>query len=267
MYNLLMLWFSVGLISLLGLMVGSAINAIVWRLYVGRSWVHGRSVCPECNHVLSAKDLIPIVSWLMLRARCRYCKARIHWQYPTVELITAILFGLSAYVLYGSGGIGEVKLSFWLVMLVMLIVLAVYDTRWLILPNKVVYPLAIVALIYAVSMAALAHQPKVLLGAVLGAILGFIYAIVAISKGRAMGGGDIKLAFTMGLILGTQGLLVGMFTAFNSAAVVGILLIALRRNKPRDQIPFGPFLVAGTIVAFLFARTIIGWYLGLNGLA
>jgi len=73
-------------VALVGLIIGSAINAIVWRLYVGRSWVKGRSMCPECKHELGAKDLVPVISWLMLRGRCRYCKAKIHWQYPVVEL-------------------------------------------------------------------------------------------------------------------------------------------------------------------------------------
>jgi prepilin signal peptidase PulO-like enzyme (type II secretory pathway) len=253
--------------SVLGLLFGSAINAIVWRLYVGRSWVHGRSMCPECKHVLAAKDLVPVVSWLALRGKCRYCQARIHWQYPAVEILTACLFGLSAYVL-GTGALGGwLRLGFWLVILVMLIVVAVYDTRWMILPDKVVLPMIGVALVYTILGAFVAHSLKVVLGPLEAAALvgGAFYAIVVLSKGRAMGGGDIKLVFAMGLILGLQSMTVALLFAFNLAAIVGVVLIATGIRGRRDHIPFGPFLVTGTVLAFLFAHPLIQWYLNING--
>jgi prepilin signal peptidase PulO-like enzyme (type II secretory pathway) len=229
--------------GLLGLIFGSAINAMVWRLYVGRSWTRGRSECPECGHKLAVKDLVPVVSWVMLRGKCRYCKKPIK-DHPAVELVTALAFALSAYVLAPSlvggvtGAMEWVRLGLWLVMLVMLIVLAVYDLRWLLLPDKVMVPLILVALVYAGAMAGLsqwagqAEAWRVLVGALLAgvAVGGAFYALVLFSKGRAMGGGDIKL-----------------------------------RGR-KDQIPFGPFLVGGTVVAFLFGRILIDWYLRMNGM-
>jgi len=252
---------------LFGLIFGSAINAMVWRLKVGRSWVKGRSECCDCGHTLYAKDLVPVLSWLVLGGKCRYCRKPIK-DHPIVELVTAGVFGLSAYVLAPVTLVAWVGFGFWLVIAVMLITLAAYDGRWLILPDKVMVPLIVVALCYVVTMAALTRSPQVALGAFEAAVAagGAFFLLVAATKGRAMGGGDIKLAFAMGLILGVQGTAVAMLAAFNVAAVVGLVMIAVRKRKRRDQIPFGPYLVGGTIVSFLFGRTLVAWYLRLNGL-
>jgi leader peptidase (prepilin peptidase)/N-methyltransferase len=253
--------------GLFGLLFGSAINAMVWRLYVGRSWAKGRSECPDCGHVLAAKDLVPIVSWMALRGKCRYCHKPIQ-DHPIVELVTAALFAVSAAVLLPLDALGWVRLVFWLIIVVLLVVLAVYDARWLILPDRIITPLIIVALLYSVTMAVLTRSPQVLLGAGEAAVLagGMFWALVAGSKGRAMGGGDVKLAFAMGLILGLQGTAVALLVAFNVAALVGVVLMASKKRGRKDQIPFGPYLVGGTIVAFLFSRYLVTWYLQLNGL-
>lgn len=252
---------------LFGLVFGSAINAFVWRLKVGKSWAHGRSKCCDCGHTLYAKDLVPVVSWLMLGGKCRYCRKPIK-DHPIVELVTAAVFGLSAYVLAPASAVEWVGLGFWLVMAVMLITLAAYDARWLILPDKVMVPLIAVALVYVAVMALLTGSQQVVWGALgaAGVAGGGFLALVAGTKGRAMGGGDIKLAFAMGLMLGVQGTAVALLVAFNVAAVVGLVMIATRKRKRRDQIPFGPYLVGGTIVAFLFGRELVAWYLRLNGL-
>lgn len=253
--------------GLLGLLVGSAINAMVWRLHVGRSWVKGRSMCPDCKHELSARDLVPVASWLALRGKCRYCRTKIHWQYPVVEAVTAGLFALSFYVMRPDTLPEWGMLAWWLVLLVLLVLLAVYDARWMLLPDKVMLP--------AIGWAALPLVAHLVLGewrAVTGPLVaavtvgGLFYALVAVSRGRAMGGGDIKLVFLMGLILGVKAMGAALLLAFNVAAVVGLVLIGLKIKKRRDHIPFGPFLVGATIVAFLYGREIVAWYLRLNGL-
>jgi leader peptidase (prepilin peptidase)/N-methyltransferase len=253
--------------GLFGLMFGSAINAIVWRLYVGRSWAKGRSVCPDCGHTLAAVDLVPVVSWMVLRGKCRYCRAPIK-DNPVAELVTAGAFAVSVAVILPISSLDFVKLGFWLVLLVLLLILAVYDARWLILPDKIIAPLVVVALMYSTTMAWLTHSPQVLLGSLEAAAIagGFFWLLVAGTKGRAMGGGDVKLAFAMGLILGAQGTAVGLLVAFNTAALVGVVLIVSKLKGRKDQIPFGPYLVGGTVVAFLSTRTIVDWYLRLNGL-
>lgn len=266
MYNLVMLYVVVA--TLFGLIFGSAINALVWRLYVGRSWVHGRSICPECEHVLAPADLIPVVSWLALRGKCRYCRKPIK-DHPIVEVITAACFGISSYALIQWVHLSYAQIAVWFVLMIFLIVLAVYDARWFILPDKVMLPLIVVSFGYACCSAIIAHDGRLLIGTLGAAMLagGAFYALVFFSRGRAMGGGDIKLAFAMGLILGWPNILVAMFLAFNVAAIVGITLLASRKRSRKDQIPFGPYLVAATLIAFWFGSTIIHWYLHLNGLA
>jgi leader peptidase (prepilin peptidase) / N-methyltransferase len=260
------LWGYVVVAGLLGLVVGSAINALVWRLYVGRSWVHGRSECPECGHRLAPKDLVPVVSWLLLRGRCRYCRKPIK-DHPVVELACGIVFALSTYVVAPAGALGWVRLGLWLAAATILLALAVYDVRWMILPDKLTWPLIGLALLSDVIMAILLHGPRLALGPVTAAVLagGGFFAIVAGSRGRAMGGGDIKLAAAMGLLLGLKGTVVAMVLAFNCAAIVGVTLIAMRRRGRRDQIPFGPFLVFGTLVAMWFTQPLVAWYLRLSG--
>jgi len=256
-------------VAIVGLIIGSAINAIVWRLYVGRSWVKGRSMCPECKHELKAKDLVPVISWLMLRGRCRYCKAKIHWQYPVVELATALLFGLSAYAMAPVDLGGAVRLVLWLIILTLLIILAVYDARWMILPDKIMVPAILIALVYVGAEMLRLQSLTVGRGPLLAALVGggAFYALVAATKGRAMGGGDIKLVFLMGLLVGLKGLALALMFAFDVAAIVGLTLIALKLRKRRDHIAFGPFLVAGTIITFLYGHDIVQWYLHFNGLA
>jgi prepilin signal peptidase PulO-like enzyme (type II secretory pathway) len=313
--------------AILGLLIGSAINAIVWRLYVNRSWVHGRSMCPDCEHTLAAKDLVPLFSWLALHGKCRYCKKAIHWQYPVVEALTAVLFTWSAVILAPDSLEVGIKLGVWLVLLTMLMILAVYDIRWMILPNKIIFPAigvsavgAVVSVVAAGAAGSSSQLPIIVgfLGSVGLIVLllqkywpedkewlflgGFIVLTAAVSqlrdyvnfpqlsgpllaavggtavflaiakagsllsKQEAMGGGDIKLVFLMGLTLGVKGLALALLMAFNSAALVGVVLILLRRKWRGVYIPFGPFLIASTVIVFLYGHEIIHWYLRLNGL-
>jgi prepilin signal peptidase PulO-like enzyme (type II secretory pathway) len=253
--------------GLFGLLFGSAINALVWRLYVGRSWVRGRSECPDCGHKLAVKDLVPVLSWVFLGGKCRYCQKPIK-DHPVVELVTAVLFAVSVYALAPVTVVDWALAGVWLLILVMLIVLAVYDARWMILPDKVMVPLVGVAAVHVVALAVLAGTPRPVIGSLMAAVLagGGFLALAVGTRGRALGGGDIKLAFVMGLLLGLTGTAVAMFIAFNVAALVGVALIASKRRRRRDHIPFGPFLVLGTVTAFLFADVIIQWYLGMNGI-
>lgn len=225
-------------------------------------------MCPDCKHELAAKDLIPVLSWIWLRGKCRYCQKSIHWQYPAVESLTAFLFGLSAYVLAPITTLGYVNLAFWLAILTVLIILAVYDLRWMILPDPVIYPGIVLAAVYLVFEAVSLHSWTILRGPLAAALIaaGVFYAIVALSGGRAMGVGDIKLAFMMGLILGLKATALAMLIGFNSAAIVGIGLMVSHKRGRRDPIPLGPFLVAGTIIAYLYGQPIVNWYLTLNGL-
>ncbi|QQR52993.1 prepilin peptidase [bacterium] len=253
--------------AMLGLVVGSGINALVWRLHEGTSWVHGRSHCSHCGHMLAAKDLVPVLSWVILGGKCRYCHRPIT-DGPAIELATGVSFGLSMWVLYPGLLTNIVMVALWFVLMTLLLALAAYDWRWMLLPDKLMIPLVVLAGVATAYGAIVLQDWHITGGALAAAVLagGVFWIMAAASKGRAMGGGDIKLAFAMGLMLGLQSTAVAMFIAFNVAAIAGVVLIVTKRRGRRDHIPFGPYLVLGTIIAYLYGRDIVAAYLRLGGI-
>ena len=258
------------LVFIYGLLIGSFLNAWLWRFKLGKSVARGRSVCPHCKHQLAAADLVPLFSWLGLRGKCRYCSKPISKQYPAVELVTGVLFGLSYLALKPSDWFGWLNFGIWLAVLACLIFLAVYDLKHLLLPDKILLPAILIRSLQIVTLLAFGQLawsqtwPLVATALVCGAAF---YAIVALSDGKWLGGGDIKLVFLLGLLLGPQLAPLGLFIAFNSAALIGVALIALRKRGRRDVIAFGPFLIAGIIIAFLYGQAIMNWYLQVLGVA
>jgi leader peptidase (prepilin peptidase) / N-methyltransferase len=252
----------------LGLFVGSFLNVVVLRLHAGKDFVKGRSECPKCHHRLSPLELIPLFSWIALRGRCKNCHKPISAQYPLVELATGVIFAITVATQAPHSPVDWLLSTILLVVVSCLIILAVYDLKWYLLPDKVLLPLVIPALLIAAISSYATHSRGPLIGSVSAAILfgGFFYGIAAVSDGKWMGGGDIKLAFVMGLLLGVQKTLLAMLIAFNSAAIIGVTLILLKRKTRRDLIPFGPFLIAGTLVALWYGGSIIDWYVKANGL-
>lgn len=255
-------------VAVSGLIVGSFLNVVILRLHAGKAFVAGRSACPRCKHVLGPLELIPVASWLALRGRCTHCRKGISIQYPLVELATAILF-TAAYVAHPlHTGANLLELVLWLYVIGSFIVLAVYDLRWYLLPDKVLLPLIVPAVAMLIGQALIAHSVTAIIYPIVAAILfgGAFYLLAAVSKGRWMGGGDIKLAFVMGLLLGLQRTALAMFIAFDSAAIIGVILIIIHRKKRSDLIPFGPFLIAGTLAAYYWGTPIMQWYFHLSGL-
>jgi prepilin signal peptidase PulO-like enzyme (type II secretory pathway) len=251
------------LIAAAGLIVGSFLNVVVLRLHAGKQFVKGHSECPNCHHVLGPLELIPVVSWLLLRGRCRHCHKPISPQYPLVELATAALF-VAAYLTQPHHDVANVVvLLIWLYIIASFIVLTVYDLRWYLLPDKVLLPLLVPAAAICLGEALHHHSGALLLHTITASVLfgGFFYLLALVSKGRWMGGGDIKLAFVMGLLLGLQKTALAMFVAFDVAALVGVGLILVHRKKSSDLIPFGPFLMGGTLVAYYWGSPLIHWYL------
>lgn len=224
-----------------------------------------RSVCGYCGHKLGFWDLVPVFSWLALGGKCRYCHQQLSIQYPLIELTAAGLFAWSAVAWQYSNNLSYVSLSLWLMVLTGLIIMAVYDLRWMELPNKVMGITFLLSLVMVVidSVALNSWQN---LGSKAAAALaggGAFYLLHIIGKGKWMGGGDVKLAFVMGVILGGQNLLVAMFIGFTSAAILSILLLLLSKLGRKDLIPFGPFLIAGTFFAMLYGQSIVRAYLNL----
>ena len=252
-------------VGFIGVAMGSFINAFVWRLKEDKDFVKGRSICVHCKHQLAVKDLIPVISWLSLGGKCRYCSKPIHWQYPVVELLTAVLFLLSYHYwpLELEGAQNWLHFIVWLDVLVGLIAIAVYDIKYMEVPNLIIYPMIAVvmglrfvdAIIFDEGAAAMQEMT---LGLLVGG--GFFLLLFYLSKGRWIGGGDVKLGFFFGTWLGPQGALVALLVGFYSAFAFIVPPLLLKKLKRGQRIPFGPFLIAGVIVATLFTRQLVDWY-------
>jgi len=228
-------------IFLSGLAVGSFLNCIIYRLKTDQSFLRGRSFCPHCQHTLSWLDLIPVFSFFILKGRCRYCQKKISWQYPLVEIATGLLFLL----------IGNFQLPiFNFIIAPLLIIIFVYDLKHYIIPDKIIYPAVIIAAIFNFTNWLSA----------LGAAL-FFLVIVLVSRGKWMGVGDVKLGFLMGLALGFPNILVALFLAFMMGAIIGIGLIIASKKTLKSEVPFGPFLVAATFIAWFYGQRIVNWYI------
>ena len=261
------------ILIVLGLCLGSFINAYVWRLhsktktgkYSKLSIWHGRSICPNCNHILSPLDLIPILSWIILRGKCRYCKKPISIQYPLVELITSILFIFSfLYWPYQFNKEGIILFSFWLIFLLGFIILTIYDLRWKILPNNIIFPLVILALFQIIlKLVFFNFGYSLIFGSLWGILFsaGLFYGIFIVSNGKWIGGGDVKLAIVLGLLLG--GPIEAILMVFISALIgtlISLVIMIMGKYKQGTTIAFGPMLMSATIICYLFGPQIINWY-------
>lgn len=269
----------------LGLCFGSFVNALVWRVHEqdkpkrktkaskkkaavtasDLSVVRGRSMCPDCRHTLHAGDLIPVLSWLSLRGQCRYCRKPISWQYPLVELLTAALF-VASYIWWPQpfNATGVTNFMFWCVMLIGFMALFVYDLKWMLLPNRIVYPLIALAgvlaslniLVFNGGMRSVSDLSVSILIA-----FGLFYALFELSKGKWIGGGDVKLGLIIGLSIMVP---IQSFLVLFLASLIGTLVIlpglASKKLKATSRIPFGPFLIVATIIVKLFGASVISWY-------
>jgi leader peptidase (prepilin peptidase) / N-methyltransferase len=234
-----------------GAVLGSFLNVVIHRLPRGESLVHPRSRCPSCQTQIAGYDNVPIVSWLVLRGRCRHCGARISARYPAVELITALVFA-AVVLVRGFDDDLIIELPF----VAALIALAGIDLDHKLLPNKIVYPLAawgVVAVLIADRDDLVEH-----LVAGAGAFLFLFLAVLAYPRG--MGMGDVKLAGAMGIYLGAS-VIPALLIAFLSGSVVGIAIIAREGAEARKKaVPFGIFLALGGIVGVLAGPELIDIY-------
>ena len=234
--------------ALLGLVLGSFVNVVIYRVPRGMSLVSPRSSCPSCGTQIRDRDNVPVVSWLLLRGRCRDCGESISAQYPLVELACGALFAGTA----ARFGV-DWSLPAFLVLFAGLLALSVIDVERLILPKAIVWPLSVaVAALLVVAAAATGEWHDLLEGAVCAAGWFVVfYAMFAVSP-RLLGFGDVRLAPVLGLALGWLGwryVLLGFFAANLIGAVIGIALIASHRMSRRQQVPYGVFLAAGCAVA------------------
>ncbi|OGC84959.1 hypothetical protein A3F55_03010 [Candidatus Adlerbacteria bacterium RIFCSPHIGHO2_12_FULL_53_18] len=227
----------------LGAIFGSFINALVYRFNTGRG-MGGRSHCIHCGHALSAVDLVPVLSFLFLRGRCRYCGARFSLQYPVVE-VTAALLSLAVYLAHPA----PLEYALWLGVVVTLLFIVVYDIRHGIIPWSASGLLATLALLHLFFFT----EPT-LWSFVAGPLLAlplFLFSLV--SRGTWMGWGDSALELSLGWLLGLSVGATALVLAFWSGAAVGIVLLVLsKRYTMKSELPFAPFLVLGALAAHFF---------------
>ena len=239
------------LVILIGLAVGSFLNVVIYRTRSQKK-ITGRSECRFCGKLVRWSDNIPVISSLLLRARCRNCQKFFGWQYALVELGTALIF-LELYFKFGLNS----TFGFLTVLSSFLILIFVYDFRWSLIPDHFSLPAVIVAIGYQFSLKT--DFQDVLVAALIGG--GFFAVQYALSRGRWIGSGDIRLGLLMGIILGWQMLLVALFIAYLAGALIGLIMMAAKRKKLKSEIPFGTFLTAATFVSLLWGQGILDWYL------
>jgi len=240
-----------------GLCVGSFLNCFIYRLEQKKK-ITGRSFCPHCKHTLEWIDLVPVLSFLFLRGKCRYCGKKISIQYPLVEIATGLIFLLILNLKFEI--LNFIDLAFWFYIASSLIIIFIYDLKHYLIPDKVLFPAIIITFFYNLFVN-FSLITNFLIAVVIAS--GFFLTIFLVSKGKWMGFGDVKLAVLMGLLLGVKNVLVALFLAFFLGAVISIILIILNRKKLKSEIPFGPFLIAGTFLAMIWGQQIVLWYLNM----
>jgi leader peptidase (prepilin peptidase)/N-methyltransferase len=247
------------LCTLLGLAVGSFLNVVIYRVPRGKSVVRPRSACPTCGTPIAERDNIPVVSWLLLRGRCRHCHAAISARYPIVEALTAGLYA-GAAVRFGFDWV----LPAYLALLAGLLALACTDLELLLLPKRIIYPvLAVVWGLLLVAAAATGDWGKFGTAAASGAVAFAFFFTINFINPRWMAFGDVRLALLIGVGLGWLGpgtVLLGFFLGFLLGAVIGVGLIVTKRIGMRSPVPFGVFLAAGATLAIYFGEPILRWY-------
>lgn len=257
-----------------GLIIGSFLNVVVYRLNLAESFLFGRSYCPRCEKPIRWYDNIPLLSFVILGFKCRDCGEKISWQYPLVELFSGILFALvgSQFFVLEDAATWATAFYYW-VIVSFLLVIFVYDFLYMEIPSMVLWPAIGFTLAFNLffdwsrvgaigNVLELATYSGVL--AALAAFL-FFFLMVAVSKEKWMGLGDAQLAILLGLILGWPEILLALMLSFSIGALTGIALILFKKKKMESKIPFAPFLILGTFAAIFFYAEIVGWYLGLLG--
>lgn len=269
-------------IAVIGLSIGSFLNAWLWRTHEGISILGKRSMCPNCEKNLRWIDLLPLLSYIALKGKCRYCSEPISWQYPAIEFLTATVFLIvyAASLLHNQVGLaelaaGQASLNGALLLMrdfffvTALLFIALYDLRWLLILDQIILPTIVLTFLlngFLLSAPAcgqsfvscfMQSSWANLLGAMaIGA--GFFFVQYILSRGRWIGGGDIRLGALMGAMVGFPGILIALFLSYMIGSVVGIGLLAARKAKLGNEIPFAPFLVFGTMATLLFQKELLG---------
>lgn len=271
----------IAILIILGLCLGSFVNALTWRLHEqsntkDKKKLHelsiskGRSQCSNCGHKLAAKDLVPLLSWLSLRGKCRYCHKPIQ-DNPLVEIILPVVLVVS-YIAWPYVGLDNLwsnteiaAFGGWILLATGLLALAVYDLRWYLLPDKIVFPLTALGMVFVGLLVASYGDWDIARDAALGALVIFsiFYVLFQVSGGKWIGGGDVKLAVLLGILAGgfLEALLL-LFIASVLGSIYGVAfsIIGGQKMSRKLRIPFGPFLIIAAFIVVLFGTDIVNWY-------
>ena len=264
------------LAGVLGLITGSFLNVVIWRLPRGESLVSPGSACPKCGHPIRWWDNVPVLSWLILRGKCRDCGAPISRRYPAIEFVTGVLFAAVAWWLLSTvaptlpfAATVLVAVAF-LYLAAISIALTLIDLDTHKLPNAIVLPAYVVGLILLGAASILSLDGGSMIRAGVGMAAMFVaYLAMALVYPGGMGFGDVKLAGALGIFLGWLGwgnLLVGAFAAFVFGGLFAIALLLLRRAGRKSGIPFGPWMLIGAWAGIFAGKVILDAYLALFGL-
>ncbi len=252
-----------GIVFIFGLIIGSFLNCVIWRLYKDES-LGGRSYCPRCRKTIAWYDNIPVLSFILLRGRCRHCQQKISWQYPLVELVTAVLFllvwrlDLSQIALFNVNFIYLFLRDSLLV--ITLVVVFIYDYRWQLIPMNVLWLSSGVILILNLVLGV--PWLSLLLFATLST--GFFLIQYLITNKKGIGEGDIWLGTLLGLAFPSfSSLLLIMFIAYSLGSLVGLGLMIIHKKAWKSSIALGPFLTIGAIITLIWGGQLIAWYLTL----
>ena len=247
------------LIFILGLIVGSFNNVCIYRIPRNESIIYPASHCPKCRSKIKPIDNIPLLSYILLKGRCRNCKSKISIQYPIVELLTGLTY-LIIYLIYGL----SIQSLVYIILSSALIITAFIDLQGQIIPDVISLPGIVVGLILSFIVPYISFINSalgVLVGGGIILIIAWIGSIIF--KKEAMGGGDVKLAAMIGAFLGWRYMVISLFLGFFLGALAGIFLILSKIKRKEDMVPFGPFIALGSIITLLCGEKIIAWYIGI----
>ena len=252
-------------VGILGLLIGSFLNVVIHRVPLGESVVRPRSRCPRCGAELKERDNVPVVSWLLLRGRCRSCSAPISVRYPLVELGTGLLFAAVAWWCGLSW-----QLPAYLYLAAIGVALSAIDLDVRRLPDAIVLPSYPVALaLLAIPAVVEGRWPDLLHAVLTGIALFAFYFLLAVIYPAGMGFGDVKLAGVLGIYLGWVSwplAIAATFAAFLLGSVVGIAVMVRHKGGRKTKVPFGPFMLLGTFLALFFGQPVIDWYVSSMGI-
>ncbi|OCL28138.1 peptidase A24 [Orenia metallireducens] len=246
--------FIASIVFIYGLIIGSFLNVVIYRLPREESIVFPPSHCPNCQTNLKAFDLIPIFSFLFNKGKCRYCSENISYQYPLVEILTGIIF----FALYWKYKL-SIELLIYVVLACLLIVSSLIDLKYMIIPDYLNYFGIVLGFIFA-----LFFEYQTLYSALLGLLIpaAILLLIVIISKG-GMGVGDVKLIAMIGAFIGVKYAVATIFLGAFIGSVIGVGLMITGIKGRKDRIPFGPFIAMAALLMILWGEDIINWYIGL----